>query len=110
MSLSIAAVAGSRPARLPLPALSMIQFQKRISKAPALRMDWCPGLDTASTGITVASSGAPSIASACWVPPTYEVPIMPILPSLHACLPIQAATSTPSRPSSVIMCHTPSLS
>ena len=49
-----------------------------------------------------------SIASACWVPPTYEVPIIPISAFDQGCSPIHAAVSTPSRPSSVNMCHTPS--
>lgn len=65
----------------------MIQFQKRISNAPALRTLWRPWLETASTGITVVSCGTFSSAIACWVPPTYEVPSIPILPSKPRLLP-----------------------
>ena len=86
----------------------MIQFQNRNSKAPALRMPCRPRLAIASTGITVVSSGASAMAIACCVPPTYEVPSMPIRPLDQACRPIQAAQSTPSGPSSVSMCQTPS--
>ena len=107
ISLSSACVAGSSAALLPLPALSMIQFQKRISNAPALRMLCRPMLDTASTGMTVVSCGTFSKAIACCVPPTYEVPTMPILPFDHGCAAIHAAQSVPSAPSSVIQCQTP---
>jgi len=48
----------------------MIQFQNRISNAPALRMDWRPRLDMASTGMIVTNSGARASAIACCVPPT----------------------------------------
>ena len=86
----------------------MIQFQNRISNAPAFRMLWRPMFDTASTGITVFKCGEPDIASACCVPPTYEVPIIPIRPFDQGWAAIQAAQSKPSGPSSVIQCQTPS--
>jgi len=48
------------------------------------------------------------MAKACCVPPTYEVPMVPILPFDQLCCAIHSAVSNPSGPSSVSMCQVPS--